>query len=266
MAEYYEIQVFDFFSSSHIQHHNLILVILNSDTNLKNSQLLKDEFRSFWKHAALKASVDGATNLIHEMNLTFHDKNIARYFIPDLISGDFDSIDPTLLNKYQDWGSYICKTTDQNHTDFTKCLKVIGSQYCAFNKYKKVVALSYSVSDRFDQVMANINSLYEAKTLLPSYMQTCLLSPNSCSYILDKGYTKLVIDTNYSGCECSIMPISNGTTVTTHGFISDFTNTYLEIGEVSSFSRMISKTCELITVITDNILLFSISRKSRNHP
>lgn len=253
------IDVFDFL---HVNNHqSYALVLLNSDVCLKKSLTFINEFSSLWNNASLKASVDGATNLIDELNLMHSNNNKnSSCFVPDLISGDFDSINKELLVKYKDLGSAIYETADQNHIDFTKCLRIIGSKYCPTNKFDKVVALSYSVSDRFDQVMANVNALFEAKTLLPSHVVTCLLSPKSCTYIVEEGSTKLVIDKKFCTSECSIFPLSKKCKVTTVGLVLNYHDSTLEIGQTSNFSRKILETTDVITVITDGSLLFSIQR------
>ena len=49
--------------------------------------------------ASIKAVVDGAMNELHKYNQTIESKDM---LIPDLISGDFDSINPDLLQHYRE--------------------------------------------------------------------------------------------------------------------------------------------------------------------
>ena len=49
--------------------------------------------------ASIKAVVDGAVNELHKYNQTIESKDM---LIPDLISGDFDSINPDLLQHYRE--------------------------------------------------------------------------------------------------------------------------------------------------------------------
>lgn len=46
--------------------------------------------------------------------------------LPDLISGDFDSIHPELLKLYESLSVTIVPTPDQNETDFTKAVRVLA--------------------------------------------------------------------------------------------------------------------------------------------
>lgn len=47
--------------------------------------------------------------------------------LPDLISGDFDSIHPELLKLYESLGVTIVPTPNQNETDFTKAVRVLAT-------------------------------------------------------------------------------------------------------------------------------------------
>ena len=49
--------------------------------------------------ACIKAVVDGAVNEMHKYNQTIEPKD---KLIPDFISGDFDSINPDLLQHYRE--------------------------------------------------------------------------------------------------------------------------------------------------------------------
>ena len=53
----------------------------------------------FRPSACIKAVVDGAVNELHKYNKTCEPKEV---LVPDLISGDFDSINPDLLQQYQE--------------------------------------------------------------------------------------------------------------------------------------------------------------------
>ena len=49
--------------------------------------------------ASIKAVVDGAVNELHKYNQTIESKDM---LIPDLISGDLNSINPDLLQHYRE--------------------------------------------------------------------------------------------------------------------------------------------------------------------
>ena len=55
--------------------------------------------RTYIISASIKAVVDGGVNELHKYNQTIESKD---KLIPDLISGDFDSINPDLLQHYRE--------------------------------------------------------------------------------------------------------------------------------------------------------------------
>ena len=83
--------------------------------------------------------VDGATNqfydLLHRRSRPKRKKSAGSGLIPDVISGDFDSVDPNLLTYFNDLGSKIVKTPDQNNTDFAKALLLL-SDHLSTSKMK----------------------------------------------------------------------------------------------------------------------------------
>lgn len=78
-------------------------------------------------------------------------------FKPDIITGDFDSVDKEAMSFFQKLGSRIIHAPDQDQTDFTKAVQRVIDEKDTSIEY--VIAFS-SVAGRPDHVLSNFHTLF----------------------------------------------------------------------------------------------------------
>lgn len=234
---------------SQICDSKFCLVILNQPICFK-----KNKFLTLWNQAKIKVTVDGGTNEWFSFSKSIDQKvNLA----PDLVTGDFDSVQPQLLNYYKSLGSKIIHTPDQNETDYQKSLRQLSKELISRHIEVDCVISVTENSGRLDHIMSNINTLLVSARILnvPLYQ----LSSDSVSWILQPGRHKINLDKRMANQWCGLIPIGQPSCVTTTGLKWNCVGQKLEFGGLVSSSNQFSDDASIVIVETDGPILFTMA-------
>jgi len=224
------------------------LIILNQPIRFE-----KERFLTLWNQATIKLTVDGGTNEWFSFTKSVEQKV---HLIPDLVTGDFDSVEPHLLEYYRSLGSKIIKTPDQDETDYCKSLRELSTELTSRNVKVDCVVAIVENSGRLDHIMSNINTLFIGTEILnaPLYQ----LSSDSVSWILKPGQHKINIDKSTTNQMCGLIPIGQPAFITTSGLKWDMVGQKLEFGGLISSSNQFTDAA-VVTVETDGPILFTMA-------
>lgn len=173
----------------------LALVVVNQPLKAE-----KERFFQLWKKATFKATVDGGTNELYD-----NTDDIREEFLPQIITGDFDSVRPEVLEYYKEKGVEVVETPDEYNTDFTKSLNIIFDR--GIHKQVDCIVAFGAFGGRVDQVFANIDTLFRAHKLqcgIPVY----LMNSQSLACLLQKGSHRLKVDSGLEGEYCGLIPVA----------------------------------------------------------
>lgn len=214
------------------------LLVLNQPLNETQCTLLSKQ----WALSKLRVTVDGGSNRLF--------KSLPE-FAPDLITGDLDSIDRIVQKEYEDRGAVVIQTPDQDETDFTKCLRVISTRQEGF---ENVLAFCTN-GGRFDQMMANINTLFKSSLFLR--LPVILHSGSEMTWVLQAGKHRILTHTDLVDRHCGLLPIGSPVIASSTGLKWELNSTKLEFsGLVSSSNEIASNE---IFIETDGPVVWTMS-------
>lgn len=136
------------------------LIVLNTPIQTTANGSLPDVFRVLWESTTFHVCADGGANRLYDATMEHG------VLIPDLITGDLDSIRPDVRSYYEKRGVPTICVEDQNYHDLDKSLMAVEKWL-----EKKLLPLSYSSSNKNDGG-GECNGCGEETNVCPTSTQT----------------------------------------------------------------------------------------------
>jgi thiamine pyrophosphokinase len=191
------------------------MVILNAPIPTPVSPL----FQRLWKASTFHVCADGGANRLKQATTTVvtahseDDDNNNSYFIPDLITGDLDSLLPDTRTYYQQRGVEIVRVPDQDRNDLDKAVTAVlrhfdtnaggsddddddGQPPQQQHQIRIRCVVYGAFGGRFDQEMASFQALYKYQNMTNNtttaslqlvfyddHTMAFLLPPDCCNHV-----------------------------------------------------------------------------------
>jgi thiamine pyrophosphokinase len=228
---------------------NYGVIILNYSLDSLRNLLSKN----LWDKAIVRACADGGSNV-----LKIYSDEINEKFVPDYISGDFDSIKEKTLEYYKSISTIeFIHTHDQNATDFTKCVRIMMDKQPDLNN----LLVFCTLGGRFDHTTSIIHSLYILNDAYPN-LQIYLLTDCDIAFLLHaEKLNRIHLQSKYKGDICSLLPFGQSTRVKTEGLKWN-----LNLTQELSFTKLVSSSntyenerTSYVDVYPDNNIIWTMT-------
>ena len=221
---------------------------------------------TLWQLSAYRVCADGGANRVQSLRSVYESAaRKAKYTGPDAfkhpdrVVGDMDSISPSVRAMYE-CEDGVCvfddQSTDQETTDFVKCLRAIVKHAPHIERVFVLGALN----GRLDHVLYNLKTLFEFPNL-----QVVLIGDDSSARALPVGETVIRRDERYESIQCGLIPLQGDAHVTTRGLRWDLNNDVMSFGAGGLISTSNQFASDEVVVRTDAPLLWTTEFSSKPH-
>ena len=212
------------------------MVILNSPIENPPSPL----FERLWQQSSFRICADGGANRLYQATVASA-VTPNQLYLPDLITGDLDSLESNVRSYYESHKVPILRQYDQDFNDLDKSIRSIPTNYQTCLVYG-------AFGGRFDQEMGAVQALYAHAERIPNIW---LYNDQNASILLQPGQHVLHCP-NFGdattvlgeGPTCGLIPLGQPCDkVTTQGFQWNLDNVPLAFGAlVSTSNRLVAST------------------------
>jgi thiamine pyrophosphokinase len=103
------------------------LIFLHTELTNEEVAYHRRKFEILWRNSVFTCAADSGGNFLYDhFCKTADGKVLENPWLPDLISGDFDSLHKAALDFFQTFPNVrVEHTPDQDETDFTKALRLV---------------------------------------------------------------------------------------------------------------------------------------------
>ncbi|KAK9475490.1 thiamine pyrophosphokinase [Dipodascopsis tothii] len=222
------------------------LIILNQP--ITDIELLK----TVWGNAKIVACADGGANRLHDCLSEAERPK----FKPDFIAGDLDSLTVSTREYYETLGVPIVHNSDQNSTDFDKCLDHMEHELKSPVFEKLSIVAFGATGGRVDQIFHSIHQLFKLELVAEPTKNLTLLSDDSLTFLIPPGEWEVNTPRSVLGPTCGLIPITGESVISTDGLVwdvKDWTTSY-----ASRISTSNAMARDSIFVKASNTILFTM--------
>ncbi|KAF9236264.1 thiamine pyrophosphokinase [Melanogaster broomeanus] len=186
------------------------LIILNQPFSLHLLETL-------WAASTWRCCADGGGNRLYDLvgDAQTEDKqHLRNLYFPDLIKGDLDSLRQDVREYYSSKGVPVLHDTDQDSTDFMKCVKALEDKE-ATEGHKYELLILGGLSGRLDQTVHTLAYLHKLRR---TRTRVYTVTDDNIAWVLDEGQHRIRIDHEILGPTCGLLPVGvESTTLSTCG-------------------------------------------------